>query len=289
MRTSMNFYSEIQIVCRRYLCLCFLYLVSCGDGSNLIASKEDPAVSAAKLLEQKKPFQAKIVLLSELGNDYRDVFENIDSDTDLALAEESLHSQMVKRIDNGKSKKAPALVSILASAEAQEGGIDPLEIILNLVKSESSTTKLADSPSLNSLVNLFTALPAATSSRLAHLQKALTVLSSIRSDRFEKHDYFKQAIFTTAYVALTLKFLDTDGDGQISVSEALVLADSLALRLVTLLANAQESINSSQLQSGDENTKASGDKIQEIRDKIGQASGSSDADKLRTFISTTGT
>lgn len=258
------------------------FMASCGGNNLFSSSKKNAAEVATKALEKSEPDKAISTLLSALGDSFRAIYETVDASSDLTVIQDLLHTEIQRLIALGSVEDANNLVSILASAQAQKGGIDPLSIILYMAKSETSTALLATQ---NEAIKLFPALPDASLDNLRNLQFAITLLNAIGEDYFINADHFKIAIFGTAYFALTIKHLDTDGDGNISITEALQVGESLAVDLISIIAQASASIGATQAQEDDARAKASAQNISDIQSKIDASPGTTNAEKLQNFIS----
>lgn len=246
-------------------------------GSNVYKELESPAASkeASVALEKDDPAEAKNVILAALGDTYNNTFNNISSTSDLSVIQTKLSTEMVRLMSSGEETDASNLVSILASAQAQEFGVDVLSIALKLA--------LEGGDSTNPLYLLFPILPDATSANIHGLDVAVTLIRSVGSKRTEI-DLFKESLFTTSAMSLALKSADADGDGSLSASEIANLTDEGLGELMGKLAKAAISAAAFSADSTS-NQGASAAVITELESSIDSQDGADSAAKLRAFLS----
>lgn len=262
-------------------------VLSCGENSFKDFEKVNIPEEATKEMEAQRPEKAIELVLNSLGNAYRRLFESIDEASDLDTIERQLNIEMTRLITTEGRTDVPNLVSILSSAQAQLFGADPFSIALILATSSSSSSSLtlADNGP-NTLTKLFPILPKSTTANVRGLEIAITLLNSMTTTYRSKADEFKKAIFLTADVALITKGLDINGDGIISVEEALNLSEDAASALLSIIASAVSSGQSSG-QTG-EKSAAITQSIAAIQDKINAQPGATMNDKLRNFLASKG-
>ncbi len=217
-----------------------------GCGSNVYAplQSQDPAEQAARYLEDGKPQKAIDLLEKELA-------------------------------DNPDEAR---YISILALAYAQRAGVAPIDFLDNMGSAQNSNTGLT-----NDITALFSVTPAATSSSIADVDYAVTLLASLTADDLNDAEKLKLSLFQMASTVLKLKILDTDGNGQLSALELLGLSDATADSIIAGLQNA-----ASALGGGGSGASTGGDVAAQLVSSMvsgitGQA-GASSRDKLAGYV-----
>jgi hypothetical protein len=273
----------------------------CGKSIFQTTDKVDPATDAAIALEKRQPERAITLILSDLGQEYRAIYDDLDDATDTSGGAALLGAKMAELISAGKIEGVPNLVSILASAKAQLHGIDPFDLALKVAESATSESSSADAeadfsqadPSApaaasgNQVTVLFPVLPAATDENLHGLDVAMAVLQSVGDEKTAADDY-KEALFLTASIALVSKTLDSDGDGEISALEAITLSDAAAATLLNQIMSAAAAAAASSGSGDDAETAKSTEQIQALQSKIDAEEGDTQEEKLRNFMAKSG-
>lgn len=263
-----------------WLILTVLLFPACGANTFSSLEKPDIGLQATKLLEDEQPQSAIDLLLSNLGSSFRAIYDGVGETSDLTQVEADFTSEVDTLVAAGATDDVPNLVSILASAQAQLYNVDPLSIALTLSKSSSSES------SSNPITLLFPILPKSTSTSVRGLDLAVILLNSIGSSA-TKADQLKKGIFVTASISLTVKGLDANSNGIIEPAEVLTLSEAGATALIQQLAAAAEAAAGSGDTSDSSNAGTSAQSISGIQDKIDAEPGTSKAEKLRAFITST--
>jgi hypothetical protein len=169
----------------------------------------------------------------------------------------------------------PKLISILSSAYAQRAGVEPLSMARNLAS--PSGTSSGGGATDSTLISLFGVTPRATADSVADISYAVSLLTvELSPDLWLPGDQFKLAIYQTCASVLSLKILDKDEDGKLSIDEiaslssaASILAqlaasqsvlsqdpnDTSSVKAAEVLSKYQASINASEGGSADEKLK----------------------------------
>jgi len=260
-----------------YRSVYFLFLLSaCGSQSsifNLFPQKLDPADRAARYLEQGQPEKAKSLMLSELGADFSNTYNSLDA-TSILLAPEALSSLIT-------SSKQATFASLLASAEAQAAGLDPIELML---KSKSITATSGQSS--NVFIALWPILPAANSTSVLSAQKATAALVAI-SSFYIKEDILKLTLFQLAATSLSLKVADTNGNNLLDPSEIASLDLATATLILSQIASAAQAAASITADSKTNEAMIAA-KISSVATAISQSSGSDDQQKVQSWLQNLG-
>lgn len=164
-------------------------LVACGSNVYAPLQSQDPAEQAARYLEDGKPQKAIDLLESALK----------DSPGDARC------------------------ISILSLAYAQRAGVAPIDFLDNMGSAQNTNTALS-----NDITALFSVTPPATTSNIADVDYAVTLMASLPADALNDAERLKISMFQLASTVLKLKILDTDGNGQLSALELLNLTDATA-------------------------------------------------------------
>lgn len=227
---------------RFFLCL-FILVLSCGTNTfEQLETSKDPAEEATRALEEGKPSKARSIMEKELESDTTNY----------------------------------QYISILASAKAQEAGIDTMEFALSLAESGGG----------DSITGLFGVVPTPTESSLTSLDEAVNHLNSIPSASQTQEDQFKAAIFSTCLMTMRVKILDTDGDGSLSDAELISnLTVDNAASILSSLTSAETAIAGYGASDG---TTSAVNNISTISSSINSQSGSTDAEKLQNYLSSSG-
>lgn len=274
-------------------CLCVLNS-SCGSDNAFEEIDQDRRVEdvAARALEKNETLKAQELLLGELGDPFRSSFELSAIDITTVYTNE-VQNRIAARSDAGPSLRLR--LSLLSQAVALEFGIDPLTIALQLGTDSGGTTSsgtangdTADDGSSNTNQNnvisaLFPVLPEATPANIEGFDKAQAILNSLPESLLTTADTFKKAILLTTGVSLRSKRLDTDGDGEISVSEAINLSVDDAQNLFNQLGSAAETIAGIDL-GAEGSTAAATAAVTNILAEIQAQPGATDEERLRNYI-----
>jgi hypothetical protein len=233
-------------------------LTSCGKNFFASYDKSDPDEEAMKALEEGQPNKA----ISILNNAYAGDRDN------------------------------PRYLSLKGAALMQKYGLDIIDLALKLAASGSNgSSNLAESSGSNqdTFTTLFTVLPEASDENIDGIAEAITCLQGIPQDIRPTSDIFKLTLAETAWFAMKLKAMDTDGDGQLSATE---IADSLmnnpdnATEILTMLATA--ALDAAGM-SGAGGTGASvAEKLTNIQSGITGADGANDGEKLASYLAPSG-
>jgi hypothetical protein len=254
--------------------IALIAVAACGSQSsvvNLFPQKLDPADRAAKYLEQGKPEQARSLLLKELGTDFTSAYDGINA-TNVTDASTTLSAFIT-------TPAKATLASLLASAEAQILGLDPIELIL---KSKNLTS--GSGQSSNIFISMWPILPAATNDSILTAQKATAALISL-SAFYIKEDTLKLTMFQLAATSLSLKIADTNGNNQLDPSEIASLSlesASLILSQIASAALAAASINS---ETGTNEAQVAS-KISDVATALAQSQGSDNQQKVQSWLGT---
>lgn len=258
-------------------------LIACGP--NLMQATADipPEEQAARDLELDKNDHAISILSDALGEDAQTV---LDSD----LTGSELSTQLAAA--TADIEKGPVYLSLLSAAYAQTAGLDPLNLMLKMAtqKSDEEAGAEASASGTSGFNDLFPVLPEASSDNINNLSKALAILYAIPAESYTVADVFKQGIMVTALMALRVKALDADGDGQISMLEAINLDASSAIAIMSDLASAAVAMAAYAGVSADESSVAAtaAEQLSNYQSSIDGQSGASDAEKLQNFIAGSG-
>ncbi len=262
-----------------FLILIFPCLAICCGGSNIFSflEKKRPAVEAVKALEAKDPEKAKSIIFAELSPEYKAIYDCITAQSDSSVVEADFHNEMLSLISK-KGDQIPKLISILASAEAQSVGVDPLDIALALAKGKSSSNLIDDQSQMLTL--LFPILPDPTQQNITVVDTAVSLLRSIGEEYLSESDKLKLGIFLTSSMSLSLKFVDKNSDGKISVSDVSEMTDDLANSILSQLDSASSVLNQQTNTTG----VGASDNIKKILEEIDSQDGASRAEKLKNFL-----
>ncbi|MBM4252713.1 MAG: hypothetical protein FJ146_12130 [Deltaproteobacteria bacterium] len=233
-------------------------LAGCGQSIFSGLRKIDPAAEACRELENDDPNAAISILTSAL---------------------------------EGSPGNAQYL-SILATAYAQRAGVDPLYLALNMgtdsSSSNSSSLALASSGSSSSFTAMFSLLPSPTQTVLDDIDLAVSILTDqIDATSRQPGDLFKGAIFMTASMVLHVKKLDTSGDGTLTASDLASMTEEDALAILGNLSAAITLLGTSGSDDGGGQAAAAAaaSQLEAFSSQITSSSGSTDSEKLRTYLS----
>lgn len=232
--------------------LTFFFILT-GCGANLLKSQEkkDPAEDATIALENDNPDKAISILEDALDDDPGNV----------------------------------QYLSLLAMAYGQRAGVDPFSFIEKMGTSDDEGSSTTTTTSGNGMTDLFGIMPEATADTIADVDYALELLAQIPTDQVSAADKIKLALFQTAAMVLRVKILDVNGNGQIDPEEVLAMSAESALTVLTQMA-AAATIFAGGLDGGD-STSAAGEKITSLQAAIAASEGSTDEEKLRSYIVST--
>lgn len=263
-----------------HIFIIFCTLLKCGKNPFQEYDSPKAAETATVALEQHNPSKAINILLSALGTEYKNLYRSITLDTNTNTLTANF-TKLLNKLIQGGNKQASNLVSILASAQAQYTGVDPFEIALRLaLSSDDKKANLAgDASSASSLSALFPFLPKATRQNLKGLEISVALMNSIKTKNLTGTDKFKKSMFITSSVALNLKEIDKDGDGELSPTEILNLDDSIANSIVAQIQTAAATAQTSK--GGDD---PSAKALSEINSQISSQEGENSSEKLREFL-----
>lgn len=240
----------------------FLVLVLAGCGANMLKSgeTEDPAEDAVLALERKDPDTAIRLLETALGDD----------------------------------EGNPQYLSILATAYAQRGGIEPLQFAAKLSANNNSQESSGDasggaaaSSQTNGFAALYGVMPAATDQAIADLDKAVTILATeIAVDDRLPGDGFKLALYQTASVILRTKALDLNGDGTLTPDEILSLSSNSAAGILNQIAQAAVLLGA---QGTDDKTiQKAAESVAKYQTQIDASPGATSEEKLKNYLAGVG-
>ncbi|MBP9707272.1 MAG: hypothetical protein KBD78_06475 [Oligoflexales bacterium] len=254
----------------------FMTIFSTSCGSNLFKATDTAPVEveATRYLEDGKPEKAVSLLLNSLDPAAKAAIESGEPGTELANQIEELTNSLPDR---------RMRLSLLSAAYAQSYGFDPLNLILNLAAEDEEDE---ENPSAEEddkgFAKLFPVLPAATDANIFGFALAQTILQAIPSEEMNSADQFKLGLLLTATLSLRTKKLDTDGDGNISLLESLLLEPSDALSILTELAAAGGALSEF---AGDNDSRAQTiQAIENFQQNIDSQEGSNDTERLQRFI-----
>ncbi|MEI8025320.1 MAG: hypothetical protein WCI18_03125 [Pseudomonadota bacterium] len=253
-----------------------LLLSACGSQSsvfNLFPQKLDPADRAAKYLEEGQPEKAKSLMLNELGPDFSNTYNALDA-ASITGASDALAPFVT-------TAKQATFASLLASAEAQASGLDPIELML---KSKS----LSDSSgqSSNIFIAMWPILPAANAASVLSAQKATAALVAM-SSFYIREDTLKLTLFQLAATSLSLKVADTNGNNILDASEIASLDLATATLILSQIVSAAQAAASITAQSETNEAKVAS-KISSVATALSQSSGSDDQQKVQSWLGTLG-
>jgi hypothetical protein len=249
---------KIQIATRQLIIAGMtISLVGCGQSIFSGFRKIDPAAEACRELENNDPSAAISILTSALES----------------------------------SPGNAQYLSILATAYAQRAGVDPLYLALNMSSNSSTNSSalaLASAGSSSDFTAMFSLLPTPTQSVLDDVDLAVTILTEqIDAASRQPGDLFKGAIFMTASMVLHVKKLDVSGDGTLSVSDLASMSEEDALAILSNLSSAITLLGTtgSSDGGGEATAAAASSTLEAFSSQITSSSGSTDVDKLRTYLS----
>lgn len=238
----------MERVATRGISLLILSLGIQGCGNNIFKGTEqgDPAEDATIALEQDKPSQA---------------IQDLES----ALADDP---------DNAK------YLSILAAAYAQRAGVDP--IIFARKMAELSM----DSSTASGRLALFTILPVPTEEVLSDIDKAISILGELGTERFLPGDSLKLGLYQSASFLLRTKVLDKNLDGTISPAEAMEMSSASAATILNQLTRAAGTLTNQA--TTDTTASQAATALQQYQTEIDAQPGATQDEKLRNFLATYG-
>jgi hypothetical protein len=257
--------------------------ISCGKNTFESLNTPPPEVKASLALESQKPDKAVNDLLANLGAEFKDEYILILSLSSVTEAKARTVSLVQRTIGAGQVNNASNLISILASAKAQQHGLDPLNIALKLANNSGSAA--SSSGSSSPITMLFPALPEASLDNIRGLDIAIALISGIGTYKTQT-DLYKEAIYITSAISLSAKALDLDGDGTISAEEALSLSDEAAEAILDQLVSAAIAASGS-TEGADSNSAKSASQIASIQNQINAQEGETQAEKLRALLAKT--
>ncbi len=219
----------------------------------------------------------RLLLVMNLGGCGTNIYQQFDNEDPAEAASAALDEEKSDKAINileAAIKEDPLnyeLVSLLASAKAQKGGVDTMDFALNM----------ASSGGTGDIVGLFTVVPEATTSNISLLQEAVNLLESIPEADLYEADRFKLSMFYTSLLTLRTKLFDSNGDGSLSAEELLELDDASAVQILQDLVSAQSTISN---YSSDDGTQDAASNVNTIATAINDQEGATDAEKLRNFL-----
>ena len=253
-----------------------LLLGACGSESsvfNLFPQKLDPADRAAKYLEEGQPEKAKSLMLSELGADFSSAYNALDT-TSIMGAAEALAPFVT-------TSKQATFASLLASAEAQASGLDPIDLML-----KSKSLSGSSGQSSNIFIAMWPILPAANATSVLSAQKATAALVAM-SKFYIREDTLKLTLFQLAATSLSLKVADTNGNNILDASEIASLDLATASLILSQIVSAAQAAASITAQSETNEAKVA-EKISSVATALSQSSGSDDQQKVQSWLGTLG-
>lgn len=228
-----------------------LSLPSCGPNAFKSQEKKDPGEDAAVALEDGKPEVA------------------------ISILEKALDDEPENQ----------SYLALIALAYAQKAGVDPLSFIENMAGG-SGTSSSSSSSSSGDLTGFFGIMPDATSSNISDVDKALDYIMRIPAADYNPVDKLKLAMFQTAAMTLRAKALDKNKNGKLEPEEVLQLTPANALTILLQMANAG-ALLSGDVGAGEQSKKAA-EKITKIQAAIEASEGTTQEEKLKTYLATTG-
>ena len=135
------------------------------------------------------------------------------------------------------------------------------------------------------MLQIIPLLPTPSETTSLNLLKASIALGSIPEDYKTKHDLFKRSLFLTCQTGLLVKELDTDGDGQVSVLEALDLTTANADIFYNALGQLTDI--SSMLSTMDPESKMgeTTQKVSAVKTEVDSMPGNSIEEKIENYLS----
>jgi hypothetical protein len=245
-----------------------------GSVFNLFPQKLDPADRAAKYLEEGKPEKAKSLMLGELGDGFTSAYEGLDATT-ITGASGTLAPFIT-------TTKQATYASLLASAEAQSNGLDPIDLML-----KSQAISSTSGQSSNIFIAMWPILPAATGASVLSAQKATAALVAM-SSFYIKEDTLKLTLFQLAATSLSLKVADTNGNNLLDASEIASLDLATASLILSQIASAAQAAASISASSETNEAKIA-TQISTVAAAVASSSGSDDQQKVQSWLSTLGT
>jgi hypothetical protein len=253
-----------------------IFSPACGSNVFKATDTAPVEVEATRYLEDGKPEKALSLLLNSLDPAAKAAIESGEPGTPLA--------NQIQELTNALPDRRMRL-SLLSAAYAQSYGFDPLNLILKLALKDEEETP----PSLmlaegddKGFTKLFPALPEATDANIFGFSLAQTILQAIPSEEMNSADQFKLGLLLTATLSLRTKKLDTDGDGNISLLESLLLEPSDALSILSELAAAGGALSEF---AGDDDSRAETiQAIENFQQDIDAQEGSNDTERLQRYI-----
>ncbi|SMF21853.1 hypothetical protein [Pseudobacteriovorax antillogorgiicola] len=217
----------------------FVFAVSCGTNTfEQIESSKDTAEEASRALDDQNYSKAISIL-------------------ETALQDEPNNYQYT---------------SLLASAKAQQAGVDTMDFALSM----------ASSGGIASIVGLFDVVPDASNENIVLMQEAVALMDSIPLAEQIAADQFKASMFYTSLMTMQTKALDTDGDGVLSSDElAANLSESNASDIINSIVGAENALASYTAEDG---TATAASNVSQIKSDIDNQEGSSDAERLRNYL-----
>ncbi len=253
---------------------------SCGSNIFEVAETDSsPLDAATRALEKEDSAKAINILLKELGSDAANLVRN----TDDASLTAQLYSSVAAKADYQK------YLSVLSAAYAQSGGLDPIDVFLNMSEdagSANDNSASASGSSTNNVTSLFPIMPAATAANILAVDKALYIIEAIPTDLQTSADTFKIGLLLTGSFTLKLKALDLNGDGTISPEEALNIDSSSASAIISSLSYAISSLGAYGAdQESNQALDVMNTKLGTIQSGITGTDGADDAEKLGRYLS----
>lgn len=221
------------------------------------------------------------------GTNIFESFESPDPAEDATLAmERERPNDAIKILESAlaKSPDNAQFLSILSAAYAQRAGVEALTLARHFLDANSTGTQTSSGSnggSQNSLVSLFLFVPRATTDSVSDINYAVKLLNSdLGRGRWLAGDSFKFAIFQTAASVMSLKILDKNEDGKLSVTEIAALSSGTAV--LSQLGSSQTILSQN---SGDLVSTKTAELLARYHSNIASSEGSTDDEKLKNYLS----
>jgi hypothetical protein len=162
-------------------------------------------------------------------------------------------------------------LAMLANAYLKKSGVDLLKIGSSISSGEQNQTNWR---------TVSSALPAGTDENVTNVKAAVEALSSIPPEQRTQEQNYQLAIAQTTLAVTVAKKAAGDSSGQLSAEKVDQMSDSDAMTIYNALKGSKDA--TSALTTQDSGLK----KVASISDGVESQSGSTEADRLRSYLKT---